>query len=84
MSKQFKHLDDQTILHWMEQSSSIMDDKNFDTIINANNKLTTLGCGHLLFQRFGHQEMHDKMITQWTSNSLPNNERCDGSKPFQA
>lgn len=63
MSKQFKQLDDQTILHWMEHSSSIMDDKNFNTIINANNKLMTLGCGHLLFQGFGHQEMHDKMTT---------------------
>ncbi len=61
-----------------------MNDKNFNTIINANNKLMTLGCGHLLFQGFGHQEIHYKMTPKWTSNSLPNKERCDGSKPFQA
>jgi hypothetical protein len=68
----------------MEQSYSVVENKNFNTIINANNKLMTLGCGHPLFQGFGHQEVHCKMIPKWTSNSLPNKQRCDGSKPFQA
>jgi hypothetical protein len=52
--------------------------------LNANNKLMTLGCGHLLFQGFGHQEMHYKWHPSGQATPLPNNERCDGSKPFQA
>jgi hypothetical protein len=54
----------------MEQSYSIVDDKNFNTIINANIKLMTLGCGHLLFQGFGHQEMHYKMTPKWTKQFI--------------